>query len=149
MFKARAAAGGATTIAAVEAELGRGVAALFGHRQHREQLTHRVPRADVAGGIGACGFANGRLVDKHHIAEVVGAQQAVVCAWGVGGAAKVAHQGWREHVLNQGRFARAADACDTHQALQRELDEQVLQVVFARTFQNQTRRVVGDQALEP
>ena len=149
MLKARATAGGAAAVAAVEAELRRGVAALLRHGQHRKQLTHGVPRADVTRRVGACSFANGRLVDKHHIAQVVGAQQAVVCAWGFGGAAKVAHQGRGQHVLYQGRFARATDARYTDQALQRELNGQVLQVVFARTLQNQTWRVVSHQTLEP
>ena len=61
---------------------------------------------------------------------------------------KLAQQGGREHVLNQRRLTRAADTGDAHQALQRKLDAQVLQVVLARAFENQAWRVVGDQALQ-
>ena len=92
MLKARAPAGGAAPIAAVEAELGRGVAALPGQRCGGKQLADAVPRAHVAHGVGARRLADGRLVHKHHIGQVVRAQQAVVRAGGFGGLAKVAHQ---------------------------------------------------------
>ncbi len=46
----------------------------------------------------------------------------------------------REHVLDQGRFARARHAGDGDQPLQRELHRHVPQVVFARAFQDQARR---------
>jgi len=74
VLEARTTAGGATAIAAVEAELAGGVAALAGHRCGGEDLTQRVPGAHIAHGVGARRLADGRLVDKHHIAQVIGAQ---------------------------------------------------------------------------
>ena len=71
-----------------------------------------------------------------------------MCAWRFGGAAVVAQQRWREHVLNEGGLARTADASDTHQALQGELDAQVLQVVLACALEDQAWRVVGHEAFE-
>ena len=74
-------------------------------------------------------------------------QQTIVGTRAVGGFAKVAQQGGCQDVLNQGRFARTADTGDCHQTLQGELDAQVLQIVFSRTFQYQPWRPVGDQTL--
>ena len=148
MLKARAPAGGATPIATVEAELGGGVAALPGQRCGGKQLANAVPRAHVAHGVGARRLANGRLVHKHHIGQMVRAQQAVVCAGGFGGLAKVAHQRGGEHVLDQAGFARAAHTRHRHQPLQRKFDRHILQVVFARAFQDEARGRIGDHALE-
>ena len=148
MLKARTTAGGATAIAAVEAELGCRVAALLGQRGDGKYLAHGIPCADVAGGVRTCGFADGGLIDKHHVTQVVRTQQSVMSAGCFGGASVVTQQRGSEDVLNKGRFARATDTRDTHQALQRELDAQVLQVVLARAFENQSRCVVGHQTLE-
>ena len=71
-----------------------------------------------------------------------------MCAWGLGGFAKVTHQRGRQHILYQARLARTADARDGDQTLQRKVHIDVLQVVLASTFQNQTRRAVGHHALE-
>ena len=148
MLKARATAGRATAIAAVEAELGRCVAALTRQRRKGKQLAHRVPGAHIAGRVGACRLTDRRLVHKHHIAQMIGAHQAVVQARRFGGFAELTQQSRRQYVLHQGRFARAADPGHHHQALQRKIDADVFQVVVARAFQNQTRCVVAHGALE-
>ena len=75
-------------------------------------------------------------------------QQTIVGTRAVGGFAKVAQQGRCQDVLNQGRFARTTDAGDCDQTLQGELDAQVLQIVFSRTFQYQPWRAVGHQTLQ-
>ncbi len=148
MLEARAAAGGAAAVAAVEAEFARGVAALARQRRVGKQGADRVPGADIAHRVGARGLADGRLVHEHHFAQKVGTEQAVVCAGRIGRFAEVAQQRGREHVLDQTGLARTRDAGDHHQPLQRELDAHVLQVVFARAFQDQARRAVGHHALE-
>ena len=79
---------------------------------------------------------------------MIGAQQAVVQARGFGGFTKVAQQGRGQHVLDQTRFARARDTGHADQALQREFDGDVLQVVLTHAFQNHARRAVGDHALK-
>ena len=53
-----------------------------------------------------------------------------------------------QNVLNQGGFAGAADARDTHQGLQRELNRHIFEVVLGGTFQNQLGVVVGHQSFE-
>ena len=58
MLKARATASRATAVATVEAEFGRGVAALTRQRRKGKQLAHRVPGAHIAGRVGARGLAN-------------------------------------------------------------------------------------------
>ena len=148
MFKAGAAAAGTAAIAAVEAEFAGGVAALFRQACRGKQLANCVPSAHITDGVGAGGFADRGLVDKHHIAQMVGAQQTVVQARGFGGFAKVAEQGRRQHILNQARLAGTRHTGDADQALQRELHRDVLQVVLAHAFQNHARRAVGDHAFE-
>ena len=148
MLKARAATSGAAAIAAVEAELGGGVTALARHRGVGKNLADGVPGTDITHRVGARGFANRRLVDKHHIAQMIGAQQTVVGPRALGALAKVAQQGRRQDVLNQGGLARATHACDSHPALQGELDVQVLQVVLACAFQDEAWRAVAHQTLQ-
>ena len=148
VLKARAAAGGAAPVARVEAELGPGVAALARQRRGGKQLADRVPGADVAHRVGARGLADGRLVHEHGIAQVVGAQQAVVRARRFGGFAKVAQQRGRQDVLHQRGLARARHAGDGHQALQRKLHTHIAQVVLARALQHQARGGRGDHPLE-
>ena len=55
-------------------------------------------------------------------------------------------QGGDQHVLHQRRFARARDACDADQSLERELDVDVLEVVFRGAEQAQSRRGFGDRS---
>ena len=148
MLETRAAAGGAAAVAAVEAELAGGVATLARLGCGSKDFADRVPRPHIADRVGTGGFSNRRLVDKHHIAQVVGAQQAVVRTGRFGGLAEVAHQRGGEHVLNQAGLAGAADTGDGDQALQREVHRNVLQVVLSRAFKDQARRAVGDHTLE-
>ena len=148
MLEARAAAGGATAVAAVEAELGGRVAALARQRRNGEQLADGVPGAHVAGRVGARRLADGRLVHEHHVAQVVGAQQALEGAGRIRGLAEVAHQRGHQHVLDQRGLARAADAGDGDQALQRKVHVDAAQVVLARAFEDEARRGLGHHALE-
>ena len=78
---------------------------------------------------------------------MVGTQQTIVRTCAVGGFAKVAQQSRCQDVLNQGGFTGTADTGNGDQTLQGELDAQVLQIVFSRTFQYQPWRAVGDQTL--
>jgi len=148
MLEAGAAAGGAAPVAAVEAELGRRVAALAGQRRVGEQGTDGVPGAHIAHRVGARRLADGRLVHKHHVAQLLGAQQAVVRAGRFGGLAEVAHERGCQHVLHQAGLAGAGHAGHHHQPLQRNLHRHVLQVVLARAFQDEARRAVGHRPLE-
>ena len=96
--------------------------------------------------VGARRLADGRLVHKHHIGQVVRAQQAVVRA-GASVALPNGASARGEHVLDQAGFARAAHARHRHQPLQRKLDRHILQVVLARAFQDEARGVrIGDHA---
>ena len=148
MLKARAATTGATPVTAVGTEFAGGVTALARQGRRGKNFSNRIPRAHITHGVGSGRFANGRLVYKHHIAQVVGAQHAVVRAGGFGGFAKVAHQGRRQHVLDQAGLARATHTGDGDQALQRKVDADVLQIVLTRTLQNEPRGAVADHAFE-
>ena len=134
MLEPRATAGGAAPVAAVEAELGRGIAALARQRRIGKQLAQRVPRADITHRVGACGLADRRLVDKHHIGQQLGTEQAVVPARRLGGAAEMAHQRRRQHILHQRGFAGATDPSDADQTLQRNLDRHILQIMFTHAL---------------
>ena len=70
-------------------------------RRAGENFTDRVPRADIAHRVGACSLADWRLVDKHHVAQMIGAQHAVMQAGRFRRLAEVAHQRGRQHVLDQ------------------------------------------------
>ena len=148
VFKPGATTGGAAPIAAIEAEFGSAVAALPRQMRVGKNLADGVPGAHITDRVGTCRLAYRRLVHEHHVGQLVGAQQALERTRRVGGAAKMAHQRRRQHILDQGGLARAADAGHANQALQRYLDRHVLQVVFAYAFEHQARRVVRHQALE-
>ena len=77
------------------------VAALARQRRGSKELADGVPRAHVAGRVGARRFADGRLIDEHHARQLFGAQQALVCAGRFGGLAKVAQQRRGQHVLSK------------------------------------------------
>ena len=57
-------------------------------------------------------------------------------------------QGRGQNVLNQGRLAGTADTSHTDQALKWKLNADILQVVVARTFQNEARCTGLHQSLE-
>ena len=148
MLKARSSAGGAAAIATVETELAGGVATLARQVGIGEDFADGVPRPDITHRIGTRRLANGRLVDKHNLTQLFSTQQAGMRAGRLGGLAKVAQQGRGEHILHQRGLARAADTGNTYQALQRNLDVDIFEVVLGGTFQNQARRVGSDHALE-
>ena len=58
------------------------------------------------------------------------------------------HQGRRQHILDQSGFTRTTDAGHTHQALERNLDMDLLEIVLSYAFKNQPRRVFCYQPLE-
>ncbi len=149
VLEAGAAAGRAAPLAGVEAEHAGAVAALQRQRRLREQLADLVEGAHVAGRVRAGGLADRRLVDEHHVADLVGAGQAPERARRLGGLAHVARHGRIEHVLQQGRLARARHAGQADQPLQRDLDRDVAQVVLAGAFQHQPRRARLHRAARP
>ena len=105
VLEAGAATGRTPAIAAVETELGAGVAALPRQRRDGKDFAHRIPGADVAHRVGARGLADRRLVDEHHVAQMIGAQQAVVLPRRFGRLAEVTRQCRRQHVLDQAGLA--------------------------------------------
>src|SRR5690606_19564189 len=59
MFEAIARAGGAAPVPGIEAEGAQGVAALLCQRFGNETPAYLIERADIGGGNGACGLADG------------------------------------------------------------------------------------------
>ncbi len=148
VLEARATAGRAAAVAGVEAEGAGAVAALARERGVGEDPAQLVEGADVAGRVAARGLADRALVDEDGVAQPVGAEQALKRPRGLGRLAEVPRQRRVEHVLDQRALARAADAGDDHQPLQRQLDRDVAQVVVARAFEHELGRRAVDQAPE-
>jgi hypothetical protein len=141
VLEAVAAAGRAAAVAGVEAEHAGGVAALDREPRLGEQRTDAVPRADVARRVAARGLADRALVDHRYVGQPVVAEQAIECARRLGGLALGLAQCREQDVLHQRALARAGHARDHHQVVERELHRHVLQVVLARAFEQQARRV--------
>src|SRR5690606_5298100 len=104
-----------------------------------------VEGAHVAGGVGAGGLADGRLVDEGDIVQPVFSEQPVVLAGRFGGTAQLLEHGRVENILDQRGFAGTGDAGDAYQPAQRNRDRDILQVVGAHAFEQQPRRVFGDR----
>jgi len=132
-----AAAGRATAVAGIEAEGPGRVLALACLRQFREQGANRVEGADVAGGIRACGAADAALVHHDHILDQFGSLERAMAARVLGRLALGAQQRRVEYIVHQSRFTRAADAGDAHQAPQRNLDVDLLEIVLGRALNAQ------------
>ncbi len=143
MLEAVAAAGRAAAVAGVEAEGAGGVLALFRERLFGVDVADRVPGADVARGIRARGAADRRLVHHDHVLDQRVAAQLAEGPRGFGRLAlRLANRGV-EHVLHQRGFPRARDAGDAHQALQRNADVDIFQVVLGSAEELELRRFCG------
>ena len=114
----------------------------------REQFADRIPSAYKTCRVRSRGFADGRLVYKHHFTDLLRAQQTLECARRFSGFAKVAQQGRGQHVLHQRRFARTAHTGNAHKALQRNLDRHIFQVMFGHSFEHQAGRIAAHHALK-
>ena len=135
-------AGRAAAVAGVETEAPRRVAARARFQRVGKQLADQVPEAYVGGGAGARGLADGGLVHLEHAVDRLEALQAGAarqrrCAAGVHGVAPGlggaladpgGHVG-QQHFARQRGLARARDAGDGDQALQRDASVDLLQVV--------------------
>ncbi len=122
--------GGAAAVARVEAEGSQGVATLFRLRQAHEDLADGVEGAHVAGRRGTRGPADGRLVDEHGIIDAFVALDGVMDAGDLARVPLEFGHGPVEDALHQGGLAGPTDAGEYHQRVQRDIDLQVLQVVF-------------------
>ena len=137
VLEAVAAAGGTATVARVERERARRVAALPGEPRLREDRADALERADVTRRIAPRRLADRRLVDEHGVVEPVVAEQAIELSRGFRRLALRLDQRGVEHVLDQRRLAAPRNPGDAHQAFQRDLDVDRLQVVLARALQHE------------
>ena len=80
MLKPRARAGGAAPIARIEAKRSSGVGTLDCHRGLRENRADRIKCTDETRWVGTRRFADGRLINEHHIIDVLMTEQQVICA---------------------------------------------------------------------
>ncbi len=103
------------------------------------ELADIVPEADVGGRAGARGLADGGLVHLQHPQDRLPAVQLVAAVVVVVGhaallvaATEQVLQALDHHIAHQGRFAGAGDTADADQALQREGDVELFEVVEMR-----------------
>ena len=127
----------------VEAEPARLVAPDPGLLGPGEQLPDVVEHARVGGRVGPWRPTYGRLVDVDDLVDALGAlQRPVESGWHLG-AVHPLHEGLVQDLVHQGRLARSGDAGDRHEAAQRELHVDVVEVVLAGTPQQQPVAVGG------
>ena len=106
----------------VEREVARGEAARLGVLGRREQLADRIEGLEVGHRIRPRRAANRRLIDQHDVAdELVALEPAMRADLAIPVALGALHRGV-EHVVHQRRLARAADAGDHGQRVERNLD---------------------------
>ena len=137
MLEAVAAACRAAAGAGVEAERAGGVSALARCGRLGEKVADAIEGPDIAGGVRARRLADRRLIDEHHIAHLVAAFQRAMRAGRFGRAAFRLQQGGVEDILYERRLARARDARDAHQPLEREAHVDRLEVVLRRAFERE------------
>ena len=135
VFKARAAAGWATTIAAVEAKGPRGVATLARNRSLRKQLANRIEGAYITRGVRARSFSNLSLIDHHDFSELLRAKYAIKGARRFGGFAHDFEQTWVEHVLDERRLAGPGDTCHTNQSSQWNFNRHIFKIIGGDPFE--------------
>ena len=90
-----------------------------------------VPGLEVGGGIGARALADGGLVEQHHAADLLGAVEPVELSDRVRRVVKELRERVVERLVHERALARARDARDDDEAIERDLDVDVLQVVLA------------------
>jgi hypothetical protein len=125
----------------VEGEAAGGEALALGVGLGGEEGADLVEGFDICNRIGSRGAADGRLVDEDDVVEVLGAGEGAVEVGGFGrllgaGAAGFAveqlHERAVEHLVDERGLARAADAGDAAEQVERDVDVDAAQVVDAR-----------------
>ena len=132
MLESIAAARRTATVAAVEAERTDRVVALFGERLGCKEFADDVERAYITCRVGTCGATDGRLIDHHDIADVLDTLETRESARRFGRLAESLAQRRIQNVLDQGGLARPRNTGHADQSMQRQLDIDVLEIVFAR-----------------
>ena len=100
-------AGGAAAAGGVEGEARGGVAAQAGFAGVGEEAADGVPEADVGGGGGARGLADGGLVHFQHALDALPALQVLAVGELAALAGQLALQGVQQHVAGEGGFSGA------------------------------------------
>ena len=119
----------------VETESARLVSALPGVAGVGEHLADFVEHAGICGRIAPRSAADGRLVDLHHLVDLIRAAEAFMRA-GLGGqSAQAADQRPGQRFVQQRTFARSAHAGHAHQCRKRKLHGDVLEIVGCHAFQ--------------
>ena len=135
LLEAHPAAALATTHAGVEGKGARGEPVRHGVRRAGEKFADVVEDAEIDRRRGARRARERRLVDHHHLLDLVRAEELLQRAGGflrreVFGREQISVK----HVMHERALARARDAGDARQHAERKLHVDVVQVVLARTF---------------
>src|SRR5690606_26172070 len=125
-------------VARVEAERSDRVSAFLCDRSGSEQFADRIECTDVARRVRARRAADRRLIDEYDAGELIGTDNRFVLAGRLRRLAEMLAQRRIKNILNQGRFARSGYARHAHEALERYVDVDILQVVLASPDDAQT-----------
>ncbi len=115
----------------------------FGFGYAGKQLTDRREQPGIGGGIGTRRAADRRLVDNDRFVEQFNTLDFIVTPRYRAGAVQASQQFFGQNIIDQARFARAADAADDNEFTERDFDVNILEIVFARPFNDESRAVAG------
>ncbi len=111
-----------------------------------EELANRREGAGVGGWVGARRAADGRLVDVHHLVDLLQAGDAVAVAGAVLRAVEKLGRPLVEDLGDQGALAGAGDAGDANELAQGDAHVDVLEVVLAGAVDGEVEAVAGPPA---
>src|SRR5690606_28334032 len=113
-------------------------------RLGREELADRLERADEARWIRARRLADRRLVDQHDVVDRIRANNPPMPARLLLHAPLQFRKPAVQHFFYERRLARAADAADRDEALQRNAHVDALQIVLGRAFDDEPVVILAD-----
>ena len=103
----------------------------------RQEPPHRVKRLGIGEQVGARSSANGRLIDKNNVGQLVAAQNSTACARDADRLPALLFEAAIQHVFHQRRFARAGHASHAHQAAERNGDIDIPKIMCTRALDGQ------------
>ena len=137
LFKALALARLAASALNIEREGTRRIATHPRQFGLRQEPPHRVKRLGIGQQVGTRRGADGRLIDKNNIGQLVAAQNSAARARDTDRLPALLFEAAIQHVFHQRRFARAGHAGQTHQPAEGNGDIDILKIMRARALDGQ------------
>lgn len=138
---AEAGAGGAASIAAVEGKVSGTHTGGLGLVQAGKELANGFPCLTVAGRVGAGCLADGALINEDHVGKGQGAFDVFEGGRLVDAQPLLREQILVDDIVQEGAFSGARNAAQADEPLEREVQGEVVDVVFAGGVNGKKRRV--------